>query len=296
MNLEWYYTFLLVAKYQNYRKVADELFITQTSVFNHVKNLEKLVGVNLVEQSGRNIVLTEAGKYFYPIAKETIDVYEKGLNTIKNMKSLYKTTLKVVVSTYIDNYLLPKFLPLFFENQPEINISTTVLDEHMQQELMEEKYDIGIDRIKPGNKKLQFKNVCEGKIQLAVPNVKENETLHTEIEYFKKYRILSDNHPTYWEDLKKVICKSYPKANFISLSSVRSTEDLIIANQGVSYLPVYTVKGLNQSKIKLIEPKDIEAPVSFTYLIWKKNTPEIQAFNDLFEDFVKKERGRLDLQ
>ncbi len=293
MNLEWYYTFLLVAKYQNYRKAANELFITQTSVFNHVKNLEQLAGVNLVEQSGRNIVLTEAGKYFYPFVKETIDVYEKGLNAIKNTQFMYKKTLKIVVSTYIDNYLLPKFLPLFFEKEPEIGISTTVLDEHMQQELIEEKYDIGIDRIKPGIKKLQFKNICEGKIQLAVPNVKENENLHTEIEYFQKYRILSDNHPAYWEDLKNKICKVYSEANFISLSSVRSTEDLIIANQGVSYLPVYIVKGLNQSKIKLIEPQNIEAPVSFTYLIWKKDTPEIQAFNNLFEDFVKKEREKL---
>lgn len=50
MNLEWYYTFLVVAKYQNYRKAADELFITQTTVFNHIKNLEGLLGVNLFEQ------------------------------------------------------------------------------------------------------------------------------------------------------------------------------------------------------------------------------------------------------
>lgn len=120
MNLEWYYTFLLVAKYQNYRKAANELFITQTSVFNHVKNLEQLAGVNLVEQSGRNIVLTEAGKYFYPFVKETIDVYEKGLNAIKNTQSMYKKTLKIVVSTYIDNYLLPKFLPLFLKKNPKL--------------------------------------------------------------------------------------------------------------------------------------------------------------------------------
>ena len=93
MNLEWYYTFLVVAKYQNYRKAADELFITQTSVYNHVKNLEALLGVELVETSGRNIALTEAGQYFCKIAKETITTYEKGLYAIKNLKSSYKTTL-----------------------------------------------------------------------------------------------------------------------------------------------------------------------------------------------------------
>ena len=64
MNLEWYYTFIVVAKYENYRKAADELFITQTSVFNHIKNLENLLKIKLFEAKGRNIVLTDDGKIF----------------------------------------------------------------------------------------------------------------------------------------------------------------------------------------------------------------------------------------
>lgn len=292
MNLEWYHTFLVVAKYQNYRKAADELFITQTSVFNHIKNLESLLGIDLVEQSGRNIILTEAGKYFCPIAKETLDTYEKGIYAMKHMNSNYKTTLKIVVTTYIDNYLLPRFLPIFFEKEPNINISVTVLDEYIPQSIWEGQYDIGIDRRKPNMKKIQYKNVCEGKIQLAVPNVSENNNLSTEIEYFQKYRILSNNHPTYWEELKESIRSYYPEANFVNISSVRSTEDLITANQGISYLPIYIIKGLKQSKIKLIEPQKIAVPISYTYLIWKKDTPAINAFNELFEDYIKQEREK----
>ena len=294
MNLEWYYTFLVVAKYQNYRKAADELFITQTSVYNHVKNLEALLGVELVETSGRNIALTEAGQYFCKIANETITTYEKGLYAIKNMKSSYKTTLKVVVTAYIDNYLIPKFLPIFFQKEPNINISTTVLEDNIPQAIMDGQYDIGIDRKEPFIKRVQYKNVCEGKIQLAVPNTSENSNLSTEIEYFQKYRILTNNHPTYWEDLEKSISKLYSNANFVSIASVRSTEDLIKADQGVSYLPVYIVKGLQQSQIKLIEPKDVTPPISFTYLIWKKESAEIDTFNRLFEEFVRQEREKVD--
>lgn len=294
MNLEWYYTFLVVAKYQNYRKAADELFITQTSVYNHVKNLEALLGVELVETSGRNITLTEAGHFFCKIARETITTYENGLYAIKNMKSNYKTALKVVVTTYIDNYLIPKFLPIFFQKEPNINISTTVMEDNIPQAIMEGQYDIGIDRKEPFIKKIKYKNVCEGKIQLAVPNTNENSNLLTEFEYFQKYRILTNNHPTYWEDLEKSIRKLYPDADFVSISSVRSTEDLIKADQGVSYLPVYIIKGLQQSQIKLIEPKDITPPISFTYLIWKKESTEIDTFNRLFEEFVQQEREKVD--
>lgn len=293
MNLEWYYTFLVVAKYENYRKAADELFITQTSVYNHIKNLESLLGVELVQTSGRNITLTEAGEYFRTIAKDTISAYENGLYAIKNLKNNYKSTLKIVVTTYIDNYLLPKFLPIFFEKEPNIHISTTVLDDHIPQAIIDGEFDIGIDRKEPFAKKIQCKNVCEGKIQLAVPNVAGNNDLSSELEYFQKYRILSDNHPTYWEDLEKRIRKLCPKANFVSISSVRSTEDLIRANQGVSYLPTYIIDRLEQSQIKLIEPNAIPSPVSYTYLLWKKDSPCINIFNELFEAFIRQEQKQI---
>lgn len=292
MNLEWYYTFLVVAKYQNYRKAADELFITQTTVFNHIKNLEGLLGVNLFEQFGRNIILTESGKYFYPIAQKTINVYEQGLYDMKNMGTTKRTKLNLAVTTYIDGYLLPKFLPILFNAAPQIDIATTVLDQYIPQAIEDNQYDIGIDRREPNTTKVQYKNVCEGRIQLAVPNLPENDSLISEDDFFKKYRVITDNHPTYWDSLKTSINNLYSDANFVSISSVRATEDLISANQGVSYLPVYIVKGSNQSKIRLIAPQKIESPISFTYLIWKKESSAIHTFIKLFEDFITKEQEK----
>lgn len=86
MNLTWYYTFLIVAKYQNYHKASKDLFITQTTVYNHIKNLESLLNVKLVKSIGKNIMLTKEGHEFIPLAQKTIKVYEKGIFTIKNLK------------------------------------------------------------------------------------------------------------------------------------------------------------------------------------------------------------------
>lgn len=40
-------------------------------------------------------------------------------------------------------------------------------------------------------------------------------------------------------------------------------------------MSIYIVKGLKQSGIKLVEPKDITLSISFTYLIWKKESGTI---------------------
>lgn len=291
MNLEWYYTFIIVAKYENYRKAADELFITQTSVFNHIKNLENLLKVKLFEPKGRNIILTDDGKLFYSIATKTISTYEKGIYEMRNSKKKYSFRLNLVVTPYIASYLLPKFLPTFFDVAPNIDISVSVMNDHISQAIEENKYTIGIDRRLPNTDKISYLNVCEGKIKLVVPNVEENQYLDNELDFFRKYRILVGNHPSYWEKLINQIYTLFPEADITNISSVHTTECLIKANQGISYLPTYIFKNSDSKDIKIIESKLIEDPISFTYVMWKKETPEIELFLDIFGRFVKNEQG-----
>lgn len=292
MNLEWYYTFIVVAKYENYRKAADELFITQTSVFNHIKNLENLLKVKLFEPKGRNITLTDDGKLFYSIAAETISTYEKGIYEMRNSKKKYSFRLNVVVTPYIASYLMVKFLPIFFEAAPNIDISISVMNEHIPQAIEENRYAIGIDRRLPNTDKINYSNVCEGKIKLVVPNIEENKYLDNELDFFKKYRILAGNHPSYWEKLFEEIYKLYPEAEITNISSVHTTECLIKANQGISYLPTYIFEESNSNSkdIRIIDSKYIEDPISFTYVMWKKESPEIKLFLDLFGKFIKDEQ------
>lgn len=289
MNLEWYYTFLTVAKYENYRKASEELFSTQTTLFNHIKNLEIFLNIKLFKQIGRNIILTEEGKFFYSVALETIETYEKGLLKIKNIDK-YTSNLNVAVTTYIASYLIPKFLPIFFEAAPNINISVSIVDNMLARSVEEGRCDIGIDRQVPNIKSLFYENVCEGKIKLVVPNNAENNKISDELEYLKKYRIFTDNHPIYWENLKDRILELEPKAELVSIESVNATENLIKSNQGISYLPIYIFKDNPSDKIKFINSKFIEDPISFTYVMWKTDTPEINLFLELFSEFVKKDR------
>lgn len=56
--------FLEVAKNEHITKSADALHISQPSLTQSIHNLESSLGVPLFRQKGRNIVLTEFGKYF----------------------------------------------------------------------------------------------------------------------------------------------------------------------------------------------------------------------------------------
>ncbi len=60
---------LAVAKHGSFTAAGKELGITKSVVSNHIKRLEELVGVRLLERSSRSVRLTEAGRRMVPHAE-----------------------------------------------------------------------------------------------------------------------------------------------------------------------------------------------------------------------------------
>lgn len=288
IQLEWLRAFLFLAKHQNYRKAAEELFISASALHAQIRNLENALGFELFEKNERKIYLTENGKRYYPLVMHALKSIEKDISELRNNK--YDAKLNIGVSTYVSNYIMPGFVKHFFQRAPEIELEIKTCDAYMPQRIDEYSLDIGIDRKITNIDRLQYKAVCEGSIRLIVPDIPENAGLKREADYFKKYRILSNTHPTYWDTLTDKIKDIHPDADFMAIEDVCSVETLICAQQGVSYLPLYILKNRKTEGIKYIEPVDIKPPVSYTYMIWKKNNKHVEVFRNLFEAYIKEEQ------
>ena len=62
-------TFIVAAKYENFRKASEELFLTQPAITKHIKRLEEHLNIQLFGRNGKAIALTSAGYHFLPHAK-----------------------------------------------------------------------------------------------------------------------------------------------------------------------------------------------------------------------------------
>lgn len=77
MNYNYLRYFSVLAQVEHYTVAADRLGISQPSLSNAIHNLEtELGGIKLFEKVGRNIRLTEAGRYY----QERVDVALRELN------------------------------------------------------------------------------------------------------------------------------------------------------------------------------------------------------------------------
>jgi DNA-binding transcriptional LysR family regulator len=74
MNYNKLFYFQIVAKHLNFTKAAEELYISQSAVSRHMKELEDDFGVKLFVRTNRNLLLTKAGKVLY---EKTHDIFSR---------------------------------------------------------------------------------------------------------------------------------------------------------------------------------------------------------------------------
>ncbi|MBU7067484.1 LysR family transcriptional regulator, partial [Staphylococcus aureus] len=93
----------------------------------------------------------------------------------------------------------------------------------------------------------------------------------------------------YWSSLKNNILNIYEKAQFLSINDVHTSIKLIEMNQGISFLPLYITTNSDYN-ISVINTKILQAPISFTYIYSKKESPEILVFIKSFKKYIANEQ------
>jgi DNA-binding transcriptional LysR family regulator len=62
MHLNQLWVFYQVAKHKSFSQAAEALFLSQPSVSNKIKLLEKTCGLKFFDRSGRSVELTNTGE------------------------------------------------------------------------------------------------------------------------------------------------------------------------------------------------------------------------------------------
>ncbi len=76
MRIESLRYFLEIARFGSFSLAARKLYISQQGLSKAVQALEKELGVELFERSGKNVHLAEAGRAFAPLARRCVDAHD----------------------------------------------------------------------------------------------------------------------------------------------------------------------------------------------------------------------------
>jgi DNA-binding transcriptional LysR family regulator len=176
MNITRIEYFLMTAKYMNFTKAANLLYISQPSLSKQIAILEEELGQQLFDRTKRNLTLTPAGKVLYSGFDRLMPEFKSLVEKVKQIKNDDYAMLYIgcVESIYLSNAVI-KALGEFSAKNNRVD-------------LIFERSDF--DGIR--------KKTMDGTIDVAftishqIENMKEVDSV--EIEKRKRYIILSANH------------------------------------------------------------------------------------------------------
>ncbi|NRD77124.1 LysR family transcriptional regulator [Bacillus sp. BRMEA1] len=286
MEIKWMKTFVVTAKYENFRKTSEELFLTQPAVTKHIKRLEETLNIHLFERNGNKVALTPAGHRFYTYAKELVEKYERGMEEFEAWKQGYSRKLVIAAAPQIASSFLPAMLRTFMDENPDIEVVINVLKSYdIGEEISSGRADLGLSRILPIQANIKSIVVHQESVILVGPyKGKVKEELSEQL-IFNQYRLITHNHPDYWDLLLKDVKRHYPTVQTMAVNQVEVTKRFIEEGLGASYLPLTVVKDeIGRNKMEAIQPDKIIPPKSATYLLTKVVTDEVRLFTDFLQE------------
>lgn len=117
--------FATVADCGSFTRAAEDLCLTQPAVSQQIRQLTDSVGLPLLEQIGRKVHLTEAGKRLYARWQTMQAEWRAFEDEVSELKGMQSGTLRLaVVSTA--KYFVPRLLTPFCTRYPGIEVKLVV--------------------------------------------------------------------------------------------------------------------------------------------------------------------------
>lgn len=273
-TLNQLHVFQKVFENKSITKAADQLFMTQPAVSIQLKNFQQQFKTPLYEYQGRGIVITEFGKQIAKIVGSCMN----NLNELEILSSAYDNILKgklKIASASTGKYVIPFFLSDFLKQHKGIDLALNVTNKSMVVEsLLNNKIDFAIISTLPDNIEINEELLIENKLYL-VGLSKQN--------FISKPLIFRENGSAtrlvmegYFNEFKKGVKK-------IELESNEAVKQAVLANIGISILPIIGLKNeIKSQQLEIIPQKNLPITTQWR-IVWRKDknlSPVAKAFLD----------------
>ena len=271
--------FLEVASTQHVTRSAERLHIAQPALSKAIHNLEQELGVPLFASKGRNIVLTEYGKYLQEKMSGIISEIDDLPQELKSMADRENATIHLKVlaaSTLITDAIIE-----YRRTHPKINFQ-------LMQNDQSKIYDISVttERVKSEeifNSENRFELI--EKIFLAVPaehRLAKREKINlTEVEKDGFISLMGS------KQLRWICDKFCRQAGFepriiFESDNPAAVKNMVCSNMGICFWPEFSWGNLQKGSAVLLE---IEQPLCEREIIFKcrENKLDNRAVRDFFE-------------
>ena len=145
MTLHQLEIFLTVGREGSFTLAARKLGLSQPTLSEHVRDLERELGRPLFMRRRRGVTFTEAGRVFAPHARSALQTVGHGRDAVLEMDGLVRGALLIGAGTTPGIYVLPQALAAFVRKHPGIDVTLRIANSRaIEEQIRSNQLDLGI--------------------------------------------------------------------------------------------------------------------------------------------------------
>jgi len=169
MNAQQALYILTIAEEHSISRAAQKLFVTQSSLSQSVKHIEKQLGVSLFDRSVSPLALTPAGEIYVSYAKQFQALETELSNALADCAAIRKGTLKIGASPFRIHCMLSQSVAAFHRDYAGIDMTLRGGDwTALQEALQKNELDLVIGTGSCDAMRIQTEPLSDERLYLAV--------------------------------------------------------------------------------------------------------------------------------
>ena len=261
-------SFIAVLHESSFTRASRRLKLGQATISHHISQLEKAMGVKLVNRTARDVSATEEGRIFLAFCEKLF----KSIETLASDfdKGALVGLTRIAASTIPAAYILPKILAAVKQQFPSITYRLEVTDSREAVEMVKEgRADVGIVGKEYKHASLMYRPVCRDTIVLV--GSKEFPDRIAVDEIIRLPFILrepgSGTRKCTEEALARQGITTSHLQTVLECSSTEGIKESIAAGLGVSFISRMAVSHeTKQKNMKIIEVDRLKISRSFYFV------------------------------
>jgi DNA-binding transcriptional LysR family regulator len=240
MELYSLQVFLTVATEKSFSRAATKLLRTQPAVSLSIQRLEAELGEKLIDRSGKDLILTDAGRSVLEYAKRFQSLHQEMDNSIAELRDNSAGRLTVGANESTTLYLL-RHIERYRELYPKVKVQIRrSLSSKLPDELLDGILELGVISYDPADERIRSKVIYTDSLAFIVSpkhRLAGQETVS--IAELGEETFIAHNVVSPYRDLvvRQFDAHKVPLRIDVEMPTVETIRKLVQSNVGVAFLP-----------------------------------------------------------
>ena len=279
-------SFVKVVQSGSFTRAADALDTHKARLSRVVSQLERELGVRLLERSTRSLSLTEIGREFYERAVGILASVEDAQRVVQRAQGEPRGTLKLTCGVEFGMIAVSRWIGRYLERHPQVRVDADFTSRLV--DIVHEGFDLAI-RVGPlSDSSLNARLLGQLDYGLfAAPAYLRRHGAPDSPAQLPAHEVLAftgGSHPASWQLTHAGVAQRVELRPRLKANNVFAVRDAAVAGLGVAQLPLVVARPMLQDRslVPVLPGWALPAvPVHAVFASARYLTPKVRAFIDL---------------